>query len=126
MSRKTMLPAGEYYIGDPCYVIEAWDDFLEPFWDTNGGGIFDFDGYDCCVFQTQYGDGRYPASDGSSLPVDAGIIGAIPAVLMTTGDFEEGTRVSFNRPFECSRDDDGRLHFGSFSVMTGDGYDDYY
>jgi len=131
MAKK--LPAGEYYIGDPCYVIDSdkWHEFLDPFWALdNNGGIFDFDGYDCCAFYTLYGDGQYEASNGAMLGVDAGMIGAIPLVLCTRGDMSgpglDGTIVEFHEPFECARDYDGLLHFGNVTVMTGDENDDDY
>jgi len=119
------LPAGKYYIGDPCYVIDnaMWDQFCGGLWDTNDP-IFDFDGYDVGVLQTAYGDGCYEASDGSMLGVDAGIIGAIPAVLMVQGSYDEGTEVVFDKPFSVHADADGTLHFGNFTVKTGD-EDDY-
>ena len=123
------LPAGEYYIGDPCYVINGsdWDEFLGPFWALdNHGGIFDFEGHPVCAFYTKYGDGCFEASNGALLSVDAGMIGAVPMELVKGGDMTLGTEVYFNEPFECVRDYDGRLHFGDFSVMTGDEdeYDD--
>jgi len=122
MSRQT-LPAGRYYIGDPCYVIdgEAWSDFLDPYWDLDSrGGVFEYDGHKVCAFGTQYGDGCYEASNGAMLGVDAGMIGAVPLEIVKGGDLALGTEVEFDEPFECVRDYDGRLHFGSFSVMTGD------
>ncbi len=116
---KQLLPAGKYYIGDPCYVIDDWTTFCDV-WFQQDPGVFDFDGHDICVFETQWGDGIYEASDGSMLGVDAGLIGAIPAVLMTIGDFDLGTEVDFDAPFECRREPDGRLWFGDIHVMTGD------
>jgi len=121
MSNK--LPAGRYYIGDPCYVISGseWSEFLDPYWDVGGfGGVFDYDGLPVCAFQTQYGDGCYEASNGAMLGVDAGMIGAVPMELVKGGDLALGTEWEFDEPFVCTRDSDGRLHFGSFSVMTGD------
>jgi hypothetical protein len=120
---KTVLPAGKYWIGDPCYVIdgEEWSNFLDPYWNIGGfGGVFSFEEYEVCAFQTQWGDGCYPASNGVNLGVDAGIIGAIPIELARCGDLGLGTEVTFDQPFACHRDPDGRMHFGSFSVMTGD------
>ena len=133
------LPAGKYYIGDPCYVIDSdnWGEFLDSFWvldniryiDRNGG-IFDFDGYACCAFYTLYGDGQYEASNGAMLGVDAAMIGAIPLVLCTRGDMNgpdsDGTVVEFHEPFECARDYDGLLHFGNVTVMTGEENGDSY
>jgi len=118
------MPAGEYYIGDPCYVIEPWNEFCDVWFDQINGGIFEYDGLLVCVYNTQWGDGCYPASDGSMLPVDAGLIGAIPLALVVKGGEEDGTYVTFNEPFSCFRDQDGRLHFGRFNVMTGDEDDD--
>ena len=119
---KTALPAGKYYIGDPCYVIEDWDEFLAAFWAMKEEeGIFDYDVGTCCVLRTLWGDGSFPCSDGSMLGVDAGLIGAVPLILVTRGDpDQDGTVVEFDKPFACSSDSDGRLHFGNVSVMTGD------
>ena len=121
MSEKR-LPEGKYYIGDPCYVINSgkWSEFCDVYWDTPNGGIFDFDGFSVCAFNTQWGDGCYPASNGAMLSVDAGLIGAIPLALCLGGDRSEGTVVEFARSFLCHRDTNGLLHFGDFTVMTGD------
>jgi len=120
---QVKMPAGKYYIGDPCYVISGseWSEFLDPYWSVGGyGGVFDYDGLSVCVFQTKYGDGRYEASDGAMLGVDAGIIGAVPMELCKGGDLALGTIVEFHEPFECARDYNGLLRFGNVTVMTGD------
>lgn len=124
MSSKK-LPAGKYYIGDPCYVIcnDRWDEFCTAMWDTKDS-VFDFDGYDVGVLSTKWGDGCYLASNGASLGVDAGVIGAIPEVLMTTGGYDQGTEVTFPQSFTVHDDADGLLHFGDFTVMTGDEEED--
>lgn len=118
---RDLLPAGEYYIGDPCYVIDSWDEFLAPFWmQEPRGGVFDFDGYPVAAFYTLYGDGYYTLEPGGEgLPVDAGMIGAIPVVLMTKGGEADGALVSFDEPFECY-EINGVLHFGDYTVETGD------
>ncbi len=119
MSKLKTMPAGTYYIGDPCYVIGDWNAFCQE-WFNVDQGIFDYDGHNVCVYNTQYGDGAFPCSNGAVLGVDAGLIGAIPAVLMTQGSYDLGTEVVFEESFECGRDWDGRMHFGDFEVMTGD------
>jgi len=101
-------------------VIDDWDSFCDVWFQVEDGGVFDFDGHDVCVFPTQWGDGSYGASDGSILGVDAGLIGAIPLVLMTRGGEEDGVCVTFDKPFECRREPNGRLWFGDLHVMTGD------
>jgi hypothetical protein len=125
MKVSQKLPAGKYYIGDPCYVIdERWDEFLAPYWETDNGGVFDFSGREVCAFGTQYGDGAFPCSDGSVLGVDAGIIGAVPLDLCIGTPDVDGTVITFDEAFECYRESDGRMHFGDVSVMTGDEEDD--
>ena len=125
MSRKTTLPAGKYYIGDPCYVIdhEKWKEFLQPFWeltDPGRGGVFDFDGYQCATFYTRYGDGAYKLEpSGGYLPVDAGCIGCIPLALMVEGSEDGGAIVEFDRAFECY-EDDGAIYYGDYVIRTGD------
>jgi hypothetical protein len=125
MSQK--LPAGKYYLGDPCYVIDdtLWDEFLGLFWEQKPrGGIFTFCGYECCAFYTRYGDGQYELEPyGGWLPVDAGMIGAIPIDLCTrSSGHQNGERVVFDVPVECE-ERDGRLCFGEFYVETGDAGD---
>lgn len=125
MSQKK-LPAGKYYIGDPCYVIddEVWGEFLDPFWSSRPAGVFDFDGHTCACFNTAWGDGQYKLEPiGDWLPVDAGIIGAIPAVLCTRGGAHDGAMVEFDEPFTCQAVN-GKLYFGEYSVETNEDYDD--
>lgn len=114
---NNLLPAGKYYLGDPCYVIDndKWDEYLNPFWEDRGG-IFEFDGHLCAAFYTRWGDGCYDCSDGSILGVDSGSIGAIPMVLCV-GDIDSGTTVEFDTPVECY-DSNGKLHFGGYTVDT--------
>ena len=122
-----MLPAGEYYIGDPCYVIDndKWGEFLDPFWDKKPkGGVFDFDGYQCAAFYTKYGDGCYTLEPGYyRIPVDAGMIGAIPMALVVQGGEEDGAFVTFDKPFQC-QEWDGQIRFGHYTVETGDEMDE--
>jgi hypothetical protein len=123
----TKLPAGEYYIGDPCYVVENWDDYLGAFWATTDrgarGGMFDFDGYTCAAFYTMYGDGAYDF-EGVALGVDSGTIGVIPLVLVTRGAAEDaGTTIKFTESFTC-HEENGRLHFGDHVINTAEEDDD--
>ena len=72
-----MMKAGEYYIGDLCYVMndQEWDEVCD-----NGlcDGEFTLkDGRKFALYSTAYGDGVYPTSIGGSCCVDAGSIGCI-------------------------------------------------
>lgn len=76
------LPAGDYYMGDPCYVIaeELWDKFCDAYQAVDDG-VFEFEGHKVFVCSTQYGDGSYYDNLGKEYGVDAGIIGLIPVAL---------------------------------------------
>jgi len=121
------MPAGKYYLGDPCYVIEGerWNEFLGEFW-VLSPGIFTFDNFECCAFYTKWGDGCYRSSEGHLLGVDAGMIGIIPMEIITNGHPEtDGAIVEFISAFECF-ESNGLLVFGSIEVDTdpneGDDY----
>lgn len=114
------MPAGEYYIGDPCYVISEWDEFLEPMWDANGESAFLWKGRECVVFSTAYGDGCYEDRDGYSYPVDAGCIGAVP-VELCNGDHPStaGNVFMFREDWDAKTDGE-TLRFGTHVIPTGD------
>lgn len=96
------LPAGKYYIGDPCYVIRDAD------WDKVCGCLDDGI-YDCLEFpffmaSTAYGDGGYMGSDGNEYGVDSGCLGAVPLALikkpldanMVVKEFPEGLEIEYD------------------------------
>lgn len=103
------LPAGEYYIGDPCYAIPdvEWDQFITD-WDAQlgeygrdqDGGVFQYKGLNVFVHHTAFGDGEF---DGYG--VDSGSIGAVPAALVGAQEREEimehnlGTFFTFTSDF---------------------------
>ena len=84
------LPAGEYYVGDPCYSVshdaegsEAWNAIL------TSSNIFEdcikgsWNGFDVIASPTAYGDGVFTdQNDEYEFGVDAGLIGVIPAALV--------------------------------------------
>ena len=122
-----MMPAGKYWIGDLCYVMhDEWSEFcdqLEPGEHT----LKDGRRYAWCG--TAHGDGCYPASDGSRLGVDAGLIGCILVkdidLTNVANGLEDGTIVEFTKPFELTYDD-GTIRFGNELVVeTGFGDCDY-
>lgn len=119
---KTELPAGEYYIGDPCYVIadlnddgvNEWYRFLEAsgmHTDTNisDGTEFEYKGHMVWMNHTAYGDGEYFDQDKNRYDVDAGLIGVVPVEvtnkeqLVDTIRGEYGQIKTFNENFtvEC-------------------------
>jgi hypothetical protein len=107
-------PAGEYYIGDLCYVLsdEIYDKVFggegyEPGLYTQKGtnNFFLVDG-------TAYGDGMYFSSDQREFGVDAGIIGITPVNCMAKND-GGGQIYTFKDPVEC------RFKNGLFSFTSG-------
>ena len=58
------LPAGDYYIGDLCYVVENWQEYHKLFFPVEGGeqrvGVFtNSAGVKFANYGTAFGDGIY-------------------------------------------------------------------
>ena len=79
MSLFTM-PAGDYYVGDPCYVFNksTWTNYTA----VGAGVVQTFNGHKCVSFYTKYGDGLYQDNEGFAYEVDSGTIGMIPVKCM--------------------------------------------
>ena len=119
------MPAGEYYVGDPCYVLssESNDIWLAQTIRPPGvehGAVFHLKERKCVAFRTLVGDGVYPGNDGFEYGVDSGCIGAIPTDAMDWHVIGSGTTMIFDEPFACIRDGEtGRLTFGDLVIETG-------
>jgi hypothetical protein len=123
-------PAGEYYLGDPCYAVgphEDWIQLLETcdYFAKPVGQLPD--GTQVIAFSTAYGDGLFPDNYGNEYPVDAGLIGLVPVTPAAEAALAETeqrygrpimTRVSFDRPMRCSRQGRGLLRFGLYRIET--------
>jgi len=145
--RKTIpvtgtLPAGKYYVGDPCYVIDnaKWDDFLEAWYEPFGGdgnkaaaAVFEFEGHSVFVTDTNTGDGIFEDQHGAVYPVDAGMIAAIPVALVKRKINRDcpgwvadciNARTTFGKRFEVGADkgrwiDNGkRIQIGNIVINT--------
>lgn len=121
-----MLPAGKYYIGDPCYVIRDhnWSDFCEAFFkaEQEDQDVFEYDGQTVFASHTFYGDGRFDDQDGYTYGVDAGMIGAIPLALIPGGEAQaaaNGRVVDFKQPFDAWYEKDGTFWIGNVRIFTG-------
>jgi hypothetical protein len=119
------VPAGRYYIGDPCYAIAGnhWGKWL-----TNAGLDINssmltgniVDSFDAFAFSTAHGDGTYYDQKGREYGVDAGLIGLVPLSYLEANNVEVEnywTFVTFDRPTECSSFD-GTLSFGDIVINT--------
>ena len=130
-SRSTqayILPAGTYFIGDPCYMFShdtpSWSEICKQSFnhenESLGGKLIPFNGRLIFTGNTAYGDGNYEGSDGYAYGVDAGILGATPIELNEDkyADLTAlGTIVTFDEPFECSWSD-GVVTLGHIIIDT--------
>jgi len=97
------IPEGEYYFGDPCYVVprDKWSELISLIYSD---GVADFndkenmravevDDDKFYMFGTLYGDGEYPLYSTDSetvfLPVDSGTLSIIPMNLIKKWQAEE-------------------------------------
>ena len=136
MTTKNMIhtatfPAGEYYIGDLCYVMhDDCDEVVDLMFPSEHseveGEITLSDGRKFFYGSTAYGDGSYSDNRGGEYPVDAGIIGIIATKDISESDKESvdcGAVYTFDEPFEVT------AHAGLFTfdnIVINTAYDDYY
>ena len=130
-----MMPAGNYYIGDLCYVMrDVWEEFCDL---TISGheclsGEFQLkDGRRFATYSTKYGDGLYRTNTGDNLSVDAGLIGCILVSDITDPEATPAAIKSLGMTYEFGTDfitdgsrDTGTIQFGRVIVETGDFYED--
>ncbi len=120
------LPAGKYYIGDPCYAFdESWGNILDEtdFFNKEGATIGMFPVF---AASTAHGDGAYYDQDRCEYPVDAGMIGAMPleCLLLDNKLTEEkivnekfGRIIEFEGPFSCYSEK-GTIVIGHIEIET--------
>jgi hypothetical protein len=126
------MPAGKYYIGDLCYVMndDEWTEFCSITIDGQKviDGEFQFkDGRRFATYGTAYGDGVYHDQYGYSYSVDAGLIGCIRVEDIRAEKYENlldlGSIINFDSPFGTSggRGDQfwqGRIQIGHVMIET--------
>jgi hypothetical protein len=118
------MPAGSYYIGDLCYVLDDdWDEACSMFFagrsdhGVNQGGFTLRDGRNFVCFNTAWGDGGYEDNYGRMYGVDAGCIGAIQVPAGSKAPWG-GNIVEFKNAFECRKEGRGTLIFGDVIIET--------
>jgi hypothetical protein len=95
------LPAGEYYIGDLCYVLS--DDIYDKIFGGTGykSGIYEEKGTGRTFLVTRtWGDGNYRGSDGKDFIIDSSSLGICSASLMAKND-GGGHTYTFSTPVKC-------------------------
>lgn len=119
-----MMPAGQYYVGDLCYVMQAqWDEFCQLTISGNSVKEGEFqlaNGVRFASLSTMYGDGTYEDEEGNAYPVDAGLIGCIRVVDIQdpNADLKLGNIINFPNDFNVDSTN-GKLHFGHIAIDTG-------
>jgi hypothetical protein len=117
------LPAGTYWVGDPCYAFsdhDLWMRLLESADFRDNPRILNAkaDGHLFVASGTAFGDGVFTDDEGNEYPVDAGLIGVTPA--REGEDVPFGTTVrEFTQPFTVSYDR-GMIEIGPLSIETGE------
>ena len=127
-TEKFQFEAGEYYVGDLCYIFssENWDEIIEQTCcfgldDTKADadlykGDFVYKGYRGWEHSTFWGDGEYLDNSDNMYWVDSGMLGIYPIEgcdeMANGGDF-----VKFDKPFEVWYDD-GTFYFGNVIIKT--------
>lgn len=132
------LPAGEYFVGDPCYAVGEPGSLWQKWVDVAGADSEGFlhgicgatyNGMPIVGANTMYGDGSYLGSDGVTYAVDAGMIGVTPMDLLRhlreanpgleENDLEGlGSVVEFTEPFTVACDATGTITIGSIVIET--------
>lgn len=148
------LPAGSYFIGDPCYAIpdKDWGDVLDAtcffglyedekamtgdgdYQDKEDqGGVFEWKGFKIAAHSTAYGDGVYASNIGTGFSVDAGLIGAVPGALVSEAiELGETTLEQLDRLGKMVTFDkpvrisysEGTIKIGDIEIYTGDEEED--
>ena len=140
---QVQIPAGEYWLSDPCYTIkdEDWIPWLEACNYTeedNLVGVIPGTDFSAVGFRTAWGDGVYPLQkeegyhwdDVFALGVDAGLIGFVPceyggdaSMYVTKFTFDTITSVTWREGNISWRDRSGQ----KYRVVTdGSDEDDTY
>ena len=131
------IPAGRYYLGDPCYVFAHSSDSWEKIGASNDwfteSAIATLNGNTLLGLRTAYGDGRFDAyglPQGStirSFPVDAGLIGLVPEAMIEEGSTYQqsptcGIIIEFKTEVTASKSgrNGGTLEFGDVTIETDD------
>jgi hypothetical protein len=133
VTTDNVMPAGEYYVGDLCYVMHNyWDEVCDLIIDGHNvkDGVFTLsDGTRFAIVSTHYGDGVFYDEEGRDYPVDSGSIGCVLwSVARKDGvcdDIRElGNRIEFESPFVVGGDQQGTITFGDVAIYTGFADDD--
>lgn len=122
----TKMPAGTYFIGDPCYCFnDSWDKLLKLTNYFQNGEVIDYNGSKLAYGRTAYGDGTYYDGFGHEYRVFAHLLGAV--LLEVADNNEDLQRLGRIHQFteEWIFDAfDGYFKFGKDIEIPTTGYED--
>lgn len=124
------LPAGDYYVGDLCYVLgdrggnqDWWSAFVKWMFDGDPSGRqhegpIVYDGIPLSFHGTRHGDGMFYDQEGRNYPVDAGMIGVVSCEELSPSFKNRlGNIVTFDEPFDTDYQD-GVIRIGHLVIDT--------
>lgn len=126
-SESITVPAGIYYVGDPCYTAgqddNAWQKWCNAVPDNGELLAATYNGFPVIGLHTAHGDGTYNDSDGYEYGVDAGMIGIVPVELIEkmgvqVDSSDYGRIVEFTEETQLVRHSDGVLEIGPIVIDT--------
>ncbi len=115
-SKDEKFPAGEYWIGDPCYAFndkEHWNQMIDNMDAANDHGVRSDLNFIFGMFNTQVGDGIFSDYENRCYPVDSGIIACIEAWAVDDAAADSGHIIDFKDPFSVYYDEATCLCFGN-------------
>lgn len=123
-----IVPAGKYWVGDPCYAIKPHDLWMDVVNDIFNNDIATFlnskgEEVSVCAFSTKYGDGVYYDQFGREYPVDAGLIGIVSASVENKEPFGMHL-IEFDQDFVAT-EVNGLIMIGGIRINTDDEEDEY-
>ena len=120
------MPAGKYYVGDLCYVMDhdEWHQVCArtPYGEKIADGEFELDdGRRFAIYSTRWGDGGYYDQYGHTYSVDAGSIGCILMSDIRANKYDNlldlGAILEFAEPFETGSQG-GQIEVGHVIIDT--------
>jgi hypothetical protein len=133
MARDTFysakFPAGQYYVGDLCYVMHPeWDELCDIMFaeDEYLEGELNVQNKRIFLASTAYGDGNYADNVGRAYGVDSGSLGIIAVENIAESELPnliDGHVIEFTTDFIVTAQH-GRFNFGGILIDTG--YDEEY
>lgn len=116
------VPAGTYFLGDPCYAVppEQWRQVVDSWFEAHGP-VARLSNGRVLGFNTMYGDGGCLDQFGHNYAVDSGNIGLTPESIGWSKPADAlanlGRVVTFNEPTHAISLD-GSLTFGPYRIDT--------